>query len=289
MSDSGPVDRLSIRAPSLFVPAHSCDCHCHIIGLPEGYPFSPNRSYTPAPALLAQYRQTQRAMGFERLVLVQPTIYGTDNRCLLDALDQVGTASGRGIVAVEDDVSVEELDRLHRLGVRGIRYNLVHGRHDFATHAASRLAAQIVERGWHVEMYVDGDLLPQLFGFLSELPAPVVIDHMGQIATSRGIQNDAVHTLRRLLDGGNAWVKLSGYRASSAGYPFADLFALASVLIGEVGERCVWGSDWPHANFAGRAPDAVQLLNLLSEWAPSDAVLRKILVDNPTALYGFAP
>lgn len=287
MSGSRLVDGSPIQAPSFPVPAHSCDCHCHIIGIPEIYPLSPDRSYTPAPALVAQYLPVLRALGFERTVLVQPSIYGFDNRCMLDAIAQLGDRNCRGIVTVEDDISDADLSRLHSLGVRGVRYNLVHGQRSLSMRAVSRVAARISDLGWHVQVYVDGDLLPELFAFLATLPARVVIDHMGQIMTAHGIENPAVRALRKLLDSGNAWVKLSGYRASSAGYPFRDLALLASVLIGATGERCLWGSDWPHANFSGWTPDAGLLLNLMAEWTPSDATRKRILVDNPAELYGF--
>jgi predicted TIM-barrel fold metal-dependent hydrolase len=181
---------------------------------------------------------------------------------------------------------------MDQAGVRGVRFNFVTAG-GLPPDALPTLARKIAPLGWHLQLFIEGEQLAAMAPMLRALPVELVIDHMGQIMTAdiaaAGLQSPAVATLRGLLDDGRAWVKLCGYRSSSAGHPFADVTPLARHLIGATGERCLWGTDWPHPGFAGIMPDAGELLDLLAEWAPDPAVRHRILVDNPAALYGFAP
>jgi predicted TIM-barrel fold metal-dependent hydrolase len=273
-------------SPRERAPDGACDCHCHVFGPPDRYPLSPGRAYTPAEASLAGYKAIADALGLTRCVIVQPSVYGTDNRCTLDAVAALGPARARAVAVVDAGFDAAALRRLHEAGARGARFNAVSGNGTPLDQMAT-LAARIAPLGWHLQLYLDGADLPGLAPVLAELPVPVVIDHMGQVPTAKGVAHPDFQALLRLLSGGRAWVKLCGYRVSSAGQPFRDVAPQAKALIAAAPERCLWGTDWPHANFAGRV-DAGELLDLLGDWAPDAATRRRILVDNPATLYGFA-
>jgi predicted TIM-barrel fold metal-dependent hydrolase len=278
--------RATTKPPKVKAPAKSVDCHFHIFGPDARYPYAAKRGYTPPEALIAHYESMIATLGIERMVIVHPSVYGTDNRCSLDSMEALGRARCRMIAVVDERIGDAELKRMDAAGVRGMRFNLVNVGGP-SMDALTSVVRRIAPLGWHLQVYVEGEQLPQLAPMLAGLPVPVVVDHMGQIMTGWGVGHPAVGALRRLIDGGRGWVKLCGYRSSTAGYPFADVTPLARALIGAAAERCVWGTDWPHPNLSGTVPDDGELLDLLTEWAPSAALRHKILVDNPAALYGF--
>jgi predicted TIM-barrel fold metal-dependent hydrolase len=190
-------------------------------------------------------------------------------------------------VVVDPQIGDAELRRMDDAGVRGVRFNLVTAG-GLPADALPALARRIAPLGWHLQLFIEGEQLRAMAPMLRTLPVEIVVDHMGQIMTAAGVEAPAVGALLGLLDSGRAWVKLSGYRSSSAGYPVHDVAPLARHLIGRHGERCVWGTDWPHPGFDGTMPDDGELFDLLAQWAPDEAVRRRILVDNPAALYRFA-
>ncbi|HEY4299100.1 MAG TPA: amidohydrolase family protein [Paraburkholderia sp.] len=278
--------RATIQAPIKRAPPGACDCHIHIVGPLQRYPLSERRAYTPQDASLRQYEDIQAVLGTSRVVIVQPSFYGTDNRCTLDALAHFGADKSRGIAVIDPAIKDSELMQMHDAGVRGVRVNLVTAGGPSVDHLTA-LAARIAPLGWHTQIYANGEQLPELTPLLRALPTDIVIDHMGQIPAALGIDHPAVAALRALLDGGRTWVKLCGYRSSSTGYPFADVDPLASLLVKTAAERCVWGTDWPHPSFEGTMPDDGELLDAVMRWAPTSELQQRVLVDNPATLYGF--
>jgi D-galactarolactone isomerase len=272
-----------IDAPRLRVP-DACDCHMHIYE--DRFPLVPQATFKPPHAPLTDYLQVQRALGLSRAVIVQPNGYGFDNTCTLEALASLGDVA-RGIATVPPDVTDVELERLTRAGVRGVRFHLLPGGM-LTWDSLEPMAARIAAFGWHVQLQLDGRELPRYEATLQRLPVPLVIDHNGKFLEPVAIDHPGFKALLRLLAGGNTWVKLSApYETSRDGPPrYSDVGALAKALVQANPERCVWASNWPHP---GRKPppDTSDLLELLREWAPDDATRRRILVDNPAALYGF--
>jgi len=279
--------RAHVSTPARLAPPGACDCHFHIFGPHDRYPMSPGRAYTPPEATMADYDTIRTTLGLQRFVVVQPSIYGIDNRCTLDAVAAFGPARARAVAVIDDSFDAAALASLHAAGVRGVRFNAVSGNGTPLEQLAT-LAGRIAPLGWHLQLYLHGGALPDLAPVLAALPVPVVIDHMGQVASVKGVAHPEFQALRRLLDGGHAWVKLCGYRSSSAGYPFHDMLDQARALIAAAPERCLWGTDWPHPNFMGTMPDDGALLDLLGEWAGSERQRHRILVDNPAVLYGFS-
>jgi 2-pyrone-4,6-dicarboxylate lactonase len=274
------------RPPHFHVPLRACDCHAHVIGAPDHYPFTPKRSYTPPPAPEEDYLAMHRALGIERGVLVQVSVHGTDNRLLVETLRR-HPARLRGIAVVSPDVSEAELDVLDAAGVRGLRCNELFGG-GIGLDAMEILAQRIARRGWHLQLLIDGPRLLSVSGRLARLPVPFVVDHMGYIPAASGLNDPGFQELCKLLKEANCWVKISGAnRISAQPIPYRDTVPFAQALVAARAERVVWGSDWPHVAIKGPIANDGVLLDLLAEWVPDEATRNRILVDNPAGLYGF--
>jgi 2-pyrone-4,6-dicarboxylate lactonase len=287
------MSRHDDAAPAFTAPALSCDAHCHVFGPAERYPYGAELRYVPPLAPLEDYRALARRLGVERMVFVQPSAYGRDNRCMLDAMRAVGDAC-RGVVDVDDTVSDREVEALDAVGVRGVRINVSPvkpyepGAAVALLERIARLEARCAELGWHLDFLAPGWLTTELMPVLRKLRVHFTLAHMGMYLARDGVEQPGFRQLLELvrLDEGRCWIKLTGvYRLSSAP-GFADTAPLARALIAAAPERIIWGSDHPHLSFADRV-GSVALFNLLGEWAPDAAIRRKILVDNPQRLFGF--
>jgi predicted TIM-barrel fold metal-dependent hydrolase len=295
--------RAEHSTPSFAVPEGACDCHMHIFGAREIYPYAARRTYTPLPAPLADYLKMARTIGLVRTILVQPSAYGVDNSCLLDVLRQLGPAA-RGVVGIDAATTEAELDAMNGLGVRGVRLNMASsGRRDVREIATlvERTAGRIAPLGWHLQLFTDLAVIDALAGVLKQAAVPIVIDHMGLAQCTPGTRQASFATLIGLMSGGRCWVKLSGaYRISSDEPDFPDAEPIARALIAANPQRVVWGTDWPHTGRHGHAQESEpppieyrplddgRLIDLLAQWTDSDAAsLRRILVGNPAELYAF--
>lgn len=280
------------RKPKLQFPALACDCHAHILGPAARYEYSPARIYTPPDCLLADYRHMLDTLGVERAVLVQPSVYGTDNTVMLEALKSDPTRM-RGVAVVRDDVSQAELERLHDAGVRGVRLNIVDVKDrtpgTLPMESLSTLARRIKPLGWHIELLMHADEFADLDRAFADFPVDIVLGHLGYMRTDKGLAAPGFQALLRLVRGGRCWVKLTGpMRISTTSYPHADVTPVARALAQANAERIVWGTDWPHVMNKGPMPNDGDLADLLSEWIPDRALREQVLVRNPARLYGFA-
>ena len=275
-----------VPAPSWRAPALACDCHFHIFGPYDRFPLDPGRHYDPAAATIPAYLRVADALGLQRMVIVQPSVYGTDNACSLDAAARFGLDRARVVAVVDDGFDDAALRKLHAQGTRGVRFNAVSG-NGTPLDQLDALARRIAPLGWHLQLYATGDLLPDLAPRLAALPVEVVVDHMGGVRSADGVDGAGFRALLRLLEGGRAWVKLCGYRISSAGPPFVDIAPFARALLQAAPERCVWGTDWPHPSLTAWMPEDGALFDRLGEWAPTAEARQRVLVDNPARLYGF--
>jgi len=281
------------RPPQKPLPALSCDAHAHIFGPPDVYPYHPDRSYTPHDALRQDYIHLLHTLGFGRCVLVQPSVYGTDNRLMCDALSLASTDPAgiewRGVAVLDDAVADAELERLHALGVRAVRLNMQHnGGIDFAT--ASKVARRIAPLGWHMQFLVDITRFDNLASRLAALPTDSVIDHMGHFPAVAGPKHPAFIELLSLMQEGRTWVKLSGPNRTSAldGSPYTDTQALAEELLDHMPKRLVFGTDWPHVQLPTSMPNDGDLVDELYRWlGHDDELAHGVLVDNPARLYSF--
>jgi 2-pyrone-4,6-dicarboxylate lactonase len=284
-----PPDPNPVR-PRITLPPNSCDCHAHVFGPMERYPYSADRIYTPPDASLAAYRQMHAALGVTRAVIVQPSVYGSDNRATLDAI-QAGGPQLRGVVVVEESVTDAELERMHRIGVRGIRFNIVDvkpGKGELPMTTVHRMAERIKPLGWHVQFLLHVDKFPNIIEMFANFPTEIVIDHFGYMKTSLGIQHPGFQGLLRLVAEGRSWVKFTGpYRISGQAMPFSDVIPYAHALAKANPERIVWGTDWPHPKHEGPMPNDGEMCNRLAEWLPDEALRARALVTNPAKLYGF--
>ena len=289
-------------AVSFAVPANACDCHTHIFGDPQKFPFYSGRVYTPEPALPEEMSALHRALHLERVVIVTPSIYGTDNSATLYGMKARG-ATARGVAVIDEKTSEGDLDAMGRAGIRGIRINLSTVGQDDPAIGRRRLQASIdrmKRRNWHIQMYTSPAVIAGIKDLVLSSPVPVVFDHFGGAETARGLQQPGFADLVELVKAGKAYVKISGaYRASTKAPDYPDLAPFAKALIAANADRIVWGTDWPHPNSnppPGHSAtdltpvfqvDDGRLMNLLAVWAPDAAVRKKILVDNPARLYGF--
>ncbi len=267
------------------VLAEACDCHVHVFE--DRWPLVASATYQPPHAPASAYRsEVQRALGVGRAIVVQPTGYGFDNRCTLTAMQQLGEGA-RGVAVVPPDVADAELESLHAAGVRGVRFMMLSGG-VLPWSSLETLAARVAPLGWNINLQLDGRELPLHEAMLSRLPCRLVIDHIGKFLGPVELDGDAVHALCRLLDGGRCWIKLSApYESSRSGPPaYDDVAPLVRMLAERFAERGLWASNWPHPNVRP-APDNWALLDWALRCFGSEATCRRILVDNPAALYGF--
>lgn len=270
--------------PSFRMPTNACDCHMHIYD--SRFPAAPGAKLRPDDATVAMYRLLQRRLGTTRNVVVTPSTYGTDNRCTLDALAQLGQ-SARGIAVVDESISDDELKQLDRAGVRGLRFNLAVGAVT-TVDMIEPLARRIAPFGWHAQINMPLEELERHQALLRRLPVPAVFDHFGRIPLPIDKKHPAFSLITDLMQQGRAYIKLSGaYLVSKAGRPtYPDVTPLAVALISAAPDQIIWGSDWPHPTETAKPNDA-ELVNLLMQWAESDELRKRILVDNPARLYGF--
>lgn len=278
------------RQPQLKIPAGSCDCHAHILGPAARFPFIDERVYTPPDCLLTDYRAMLARLGLTRAVLVQPSVYGTDNRVLLNALEAMQGA-WRGVAVVAPDASESMLRELHYAGVRGVRVNVVDVQSNKGVLPLSQLRAlaeRVAPLGWHMEFLLHVHEFPRLDQQLAAFPVEVVFGHLGYLPTRLGTGDSGFQALLRLLQGGRAWVKLTGpYRLSDTRLPYADVNPFAHALLAAAPQQIVWGSDWPHVMVKGAMPNDGDLLDLLSSWIPDPSIRHQVLVSNPERLYSF--
>jgi len=282
------------------VPAGACDCHTHVFADQQKYPLFSGRTYTPEAASIEEMRALHRALHLDRVVIVQPSIYGTDNTATLDGIKALGT-SARGIGVIDDKTSDATLDQMNRAGIRGVRINL---ENDAQTDPAlgRRLlrsaAERIASRNWHIQMFARLSVIEGIKDQVMAAPVPVVFDHFGGAKAALGVDQPGFPVLLDLVRAGKAYVKISAaYRCSTLSPDYPDVVPLAKALIAANPQRILWGSDWPHPRQEPGRPitevtslfqiDDGQVFNQLAVWAPDAATRKIILVDNPARLFSF--
>jgi predicted TIM-barrel fold metal-dependent hydrolase len=278
--------RAAINRPKLKVPPLSCDSHAHVLGPPSQYPYVANRSYTPPDALPSDFLRMLGVLGIERMVVVQASCYGEDNRRTIDAVQELGVHRARGVVMVGAGIGERELAAMHEKGVRATRF-ITTAKGGPTLDQLADVAARVAPFGWAIEMYIPTSAWPEVLPVVEKLPVPVVFDHIGGMMADTPKDDAVFRRIVALLEGGRCWTKLTGYRPSVAGPPYADVAPLARSVISRAPDRCVWGSDWPHTNIEGYMPDDGDLLDQLGTWVDDETTLHKILVDNPARLYQF--
>jgi predicted TIM-barrel fold metal-dependent hydrolase len=292
-----PEKRYAMTPVQFDVPERACDCHVHVFGDPSRFPFAASRIYTPESASVMELLAMHRALHISRTVIVQPSVYGTDNSCTLDAMKQYGSGA-RGIAVLPSAIGSTALDSMERAGIRGVRINLGTAGDTNLDEARHRLTAaieQIRGRKWHVQIYAALPVIAGLNDIVLASPVPVMFDHFGGAEGAAGLQQPGFDKLLQLVESGKGYVKISGaYRASDNAPDYPDAAPLARALVRANPQRILWGSDWPHPDTRptnGVSPplraDDGHLLNLLATWVPDETLRHRILVDNPAGLYGF--
>jgi predicted TIM-barrel fold metal-dependent hydrolase len=284
------------------VPLGACDCHTHIHGDPEKFPFFVGRVYTPETAPPEEMAALHTGLHIQRVVIVTPSVYGTDNSATLYGMQARG-ADARGVAVIDEKTPENDLDAMDRAGIRGIRLNLATGGTNDPAVARQRLQIgidRVKDRSWHVQLYTNLKMISALKDAFAASPVPIVFDHFAGAQAALGPDQPGFADVLELVKSGKAYVKISGaYRASKAAPDYTDAIPLAKALIAANPDRIVWGTDWPHPDSVtppGKKPTDVtplfqvddgRLLNQLPVWAPDAAIRQKILVTNPARLYGF--
>ncbi|MGO3911823.1 amidohydrolase family protein [Huaxiibacter chinensis] len=275
-----------VYLPDFELPANSCDCHHHIFD--RRYPYSADDKRNLPNATVSEYGEFRDWLGFTRHVLVQPSSYGTDNRCLIDALQAFGP-NARGEAVVTDATSDNELDVLSRAGVKGIRFNF--GAGSVTTpEMLLPLAARVAERGWHVQVHANASQLWELRSLLRQVPGRLVIDHFFRLPQPQPMEHPVWKLAWDLIDSGRCWVKLSALYHQSQRDDVSDMAGMVKTFLNEATERVLWGSDWPHPNLISankKMPDDALILSKIFHWASNDRIRHKLFVENPAQLYGF--
>jgi predicted TIM-barrel fold metal-dependent hydrolase len=285
-----PPPHPSPHPPTRFTPPPGAtNGHCHIFGPADRFPFAPDRSYTPPDSGFDRFQAHQDGLGLTRAILVQASCHGTDNSALLDALSRSNGAYA-GVALIDDAHTADDLAGFHDAGVRGIRFNFVHhlgGAPDPAF--LWRQIERVVPLGWHVELHFDAKDLSGSGDLFERLPVPYIIDAMGRVDATAGLdQAPFQYLLEMLRSDQRAWVKISGAERITAGGPppYDDVVPYARAIIDAAPDRVLWGTDWPHPNVR-HMPDDGDLIDLLAEYAPDEETRNRILVDNPQRLYDF--
>ena len=251
------------------------------------YPKAPTAKIDAPAAPVSAYRKMCERLGIERTVVVQPSTYGKDNRCTLEAVAAIGP-NARCVVVVDQNVADAELDRLTRLGARGIRFFMLAGA-PLPWEILETMSARVAPFGWHVQLQLDGRDLPEREAMLRRLTGALVIDHVGKFLEPVSLDHPGFRTLHALVDAGRTWVKLSApYEVSKAGPPnYDDVGKLAKALAKAAPERMFWATNWPHPTPGVPVPDDAWMLDMLLDWIPDESSRNKALVTNPAKLYGF--
>ena len=267
--------------------AGAVDAHCHVFGPESRFPYAPERKYTPCDAPKEKLFALRDFLGFDKNVIVQASCHSTDNRAMVDAL-QSADGKARGVAFVNEEVTDRELEAMDRAGVRGVRFNFVKRLVDFTPRdVLERIAARVASLGWHIVVYFEMPDLPELEPFFTSLPTTVVVDHMGVPSVAKGVDDPENQRFIRLLETHhNFWSKVTcPERMTLAGPPYDDVVPFARTLVERFPDRVLWGTDWPHPNMKKEAPDDGVLVDVIPKIAPTAALQKALLVDNPMRLY----
>ena len=274
--------------PALALPQGACDAHVHVFGPTPRFPFAPERRFTPSEAPKEELFALHARMGIERCVVVQSGAHGYDNSVTEDAI-AAKQGAYVGIALVRLDIPDAELRRLDRAGFRGVRFHFIgHLAQAGSIEDVVAFGKRLTDLGWHLQIHFDSARVHEIAPALRRSPVPVVLDHMGRVDASRGIDQPDFRALRELARDTRFWVKLSGAeRVSRQGTPYPDAVPFARALLEDAGDRVLWGTDWPHPNL-DHIPDDGVLVDLIAKIAPNQAQQQALLVDNPLRLYRFA-
>ncbi|GAA6199208.1 amidohydrolase family protein [Aquicoccus sp. SU-CL01552] len=275
------------KVPDFTPPAGAVDAHCHVFGPADAFPYSPKRKYTPCDAPKEKLFALRDHLGFSRNVIVQASCHGTDNAALVDALQTAGDLA-RGVAVVAPDVSDEDLRAMDAAGVRAVRFNFVKRLVDATPKEVfTGIAERIAKLGWHIVVYFEAPDLEELIPFLESLPTTIVVDHMGRPDVSNGVDHpDFKRFVDLLARNDNIWTKVScPERLTVAGPPYDDVVPFARHLVETFPDRVLWGTDWPHPNMKSHVPDDGQLVDVIPRIAPTEALKKALLIDNPMRLY----
>lgn len=278
-------------APAEPLPKNACDCQIHVYDDPARYPIQVSKPlYAPPLATLEQSQRMHKALGIERVVIVQASVYKTDHTLLLDCLARAPRDRYRGTAIIDDSVTEAQMLQLHEAGVRGARFNFWKALGVAPDVAGFRRSLERMRTfGWHAKVFFTPEQLPELYEEFRKIRTPMVIDHLGQLAFAKGLEQPAAKLMLELLSQPNWWIMLSNADRWSSldAPPWTDAIPFAQTCYQLAPDRCIWSTDWPHVNYEKPMPNDAELVNQLYRYLPDHEARRKVLVDNPARLYDF--
>ena len=273
--------------PKYKPPAGAVDAHCHVFGPESKFPYAPERKYTPCDAPKEKLFALRDFLGLDKNVIVQASCHSKDNRAMIDALE-TSNNKARGVAFMGEEVTDAELKAMDRAGVKGVRFNFVKRLVDYTPREVlNRIAARVAPLGWHIVVYFEMPDLPEFESFFTALPTTVVVDHMGTPSVAKGVGDPENQRFIRLMETRkNFWVKVTcPERMTLQGPPYDDVMPFGCTLVERFPDRVIWGTDWPHPNMKKAAPDDGLLVDCIPKVAPTPALQKALLVDNPMRLY----
>jgi 2-pyrone-4,6-dicarboxylate lactonase len=273
--------------PKYKPPAGAVDAHCHVFGPEERFPYAPERKYTPCDAPKELLFQRRDFLGFDKNVIVQASCHSKDNRAMVDALD-ASNGKAKGVAFVGEEVTDDELQWMHKAGVRGVRFNFVKRLVDSTPRESlEKITRRVAKLGWHIVIYFEMPDLPEFEDFFTSLPTTVIVDHMGTPSVAKGVNDPENQRFHKLMENHkNFYVKVTcPERVTVAGPPYDDVLPFQRSLVEKFPDRVIWGTDWPHPNMKKEAPDDGMLVDRIPLIAPTAELQKKLLIDNPMKLY----
>jgi predicted TIM-barrel fold metal-dependent hydrolase len=291
MSHAPPI----VSKPQRPLPAGACDSHAHVFGPFDRFPLIAERRYQPPLGPYEDYVAMLDRAGFAYGAPVHASANGYDNSGTLDALARAGGRL-RGVAVVHPDAGREELEAMHALGMRGLRFSDTgpaparqRAPGVLALADLPALAPRLRALGWHADLFALCRHIVAIGPQLLELGIPIVVDHMGRFDAALGVGDTVFQSFLRLVRDGEVWVKLTPLR-NSTNYPdYSELRPFHDALLEAAPDRLLWGSDWPFIGMDDAPPDVGVLIDRFDAWTQDEPLRTRIFVDNPSRLYGFTP
>lgn len=272
---------------TLKLPENACDSHFHIFGPAAKFSYVQTRNFTPVDATKEMLFALHKNLGIQRGVIVQTALHGYDNSATADAI-AARPRDYLGVALAPANIDTAQLKDFKTQGFTGIRFNfMAHLKTKDSIEDIIALTHRLEPLGMHLQIHWESQLVHTLSHELKKSAVPVMIDHMGRVDASLGINHPDFQALLHVLEDPKFFVKVSGLDRISKTPPYENGVIFAKTLVDMFTEKCVWGTDWPHPNHH-HIPNDGQLVNLIAQIASSEEKIRHIMVSNPEKFYGFS-
>jgi predicted TIM-barrel fold metal-dependent hydrolase len=280
---SPKIDR-NYPKPKLKLPPGACDTHFHFIGPQKQFPLRPNHVFSHLEfedTPIEDWLTMQAALGLSRGLHVQSMMYESNYEIALHAQCRLPDRI-RSVIVPWSGITDRELEILTKAGVVGYRVAW-----RLEKSIDQKMIARVREHGWGIHYLVKSEEQEDWKSEILKSSGKFVLEHMGGVDPSKGIDGAGFKFVLACLDTGRCWVKLSPRVSKQDDFPFSDTDPLVKKLVAHAPTRLLWGSDWPHPQYFKPMPNDVKLLDMMLDWVPDEATRKLIFVDNPAEAFGF--